>query len=47
MISLIESPARREQFGKAAKQCVRENYSREKFADDISAAYYNVMGQAI
>ena len=47
MISLIDSPARREQFGNAAKQCVRENYSKEKFADDIAAAYYNVMGQAI
>jgi glycosyltransferase involved in cell wall biosynthesis len=47
IISLIENPAHCEQLGKEAKEYVRKNYSKKKFDDEISAAYYNVMDQTI
>ena len=45
ILSLIESPAECEQLGKAAREYVREHYSKQKFADEISAAYYDLPGQ--
>jgi glycosyltransferase involved in cell wall biosynthesis len=47
IISLIDSPARCKQLGRAAKEYVRKNYSKRQFADDISAAYVNVMDQTV
>jgi glycosyltransferase involved in cell wall biosynthesis len=47
IISLIDSPARCKQLGRAAKEYVGKNYSKKTFADDISAAYCNVMDQTV
>ena len=43
IISLIEDPAKTSQLGLAAYENVRENYSRQKFADEMSEAYWDVM----
>jgi glycosyltransferase involved in cell wall biosynthesis len=47
IISLIESPAHCEKLGKEAQEYVRRNYSKKKFGDEISTAYYNVMDQSV
>jgi glycosyltransferase involved in cell wall biosynthesis len=43
--SLIEDPAKASRIGLAACEHVRQNHSRQKFADEISKAYTDLMGQ--
>lgn len=43
IISLIEDPEKASQFGLAGREHVRQNYSRQKFIDEISKAYSDVM----
>ncbi len=43
IISLIEDPEKTSQLGLAAYENVRENYSRKKFADEMSKAYWDVV----
>jgi len=45
IIALIEDPKLANQIGTAAYNNMRQNYSREKFADEIATAYSDVMRQ--
>jgi glycosyltransferase involved in cell wall biosynthesis len=44
IIYLIEDPRKASQIGLAAYEHVRVNYSRQKFSDEISKAYWDVIG---
>ncbi len=43
IMSLIEDPEKASQLGLAACENVRKNYSRQKFVDEMSTAYSDVM----
>jgi glycosyltransferase involved in cell wall biosynthesis len=45
IMSLIEDPAKASRIGLAACEHVRQNHSREKFANEISKAYTDLMSQ--
>ncbi|MGC9198341.1 MAG: glycosyltransferase [Acidobacteriaceae bacterium] len=43
VISLIEDPVKAHRIGEAGYEHVRQNYSRQKFVDEIAMAYSDVM----
>jgi glycosyltransferase involved in cell wall biosynthesis len=43
IIHLIENPEEAKRIGDAGYEHVRQNYSRQKFVDEISRAYWDVM----
>ncbi len=43
VISLIEDPVRAHRIGEAGYEHVRQNYSRQKFVDEIAMAYSDLM----
>jgi glycosyltransferase involved in cell wall biosynthesis len=43
LLSLIEDPAEARRIGVSAREHVRQNYSRNKYADEIANAYMDVM----
>ena len=45
IMDLIEHPERRSEMGLTACERVRQNYSRQKFSNDIARAYSDLMGQ--
>lgn len=45
LLSLIEDPEAARRIGESAYEHVRSNFSRNKFVDEISQAYADVMQQ--
>ena len=43
VLTLIENPAEARRMGETAREDVRQNHSRQKFADEIAKAYLDVM----